>query len=209
MIGILGGSFDPVHAGHLRIALEIMHGLQCTSVHLIPSALPPHREPAVASAAERLAMLRLAVTEIDSFIVDDREITRGGTSYTIDTLESLRSEYAGQSLCLMMGMDAYCGLPGWHRWREIPEWSHIAVAHRPGALPSFGSELEAFTSRSRTMDARELYDNSAGRVIFQEVTQLDISSSAIREMIAMGKSPRFLMPDKVVDYIEKKGVYRS
>jgi len=208
MIGILGGSFDPVHAGHLRIALEIMQGLQCTRVHLIPGALPPHRDPAVATVAERLAMLRLAVTGVDGFIVDDREIKRGGTSYTIDTLESLRNEYAGQPLCLMMGMDAYCGLPGWYRWREILELSHIAVAHRPGALPSFDGELETFTVKYRTMDVHELGADSAGRIIFQEVTQLDISSSAIREMIAHGKSPRFLMPDKVADYIEKEGVYR-
>jgi len=178
-------------------------------VHLIASAFPPHRQPPVAMATERLRMLQLAASEIEGFIVDDREITRGGTSYTFDTLESMRSEYPEHSLCLFMGMDAFCGFSSWHRWQEIIELSHIAVAHRPGVLPEFENELVLLLGEHLTSDVRELHENVAGRIILQEVTQLDISSSGIRDMIAQGRSPRFLLPDRVADYIDKQGVYKT
>lgn len=130
--GIFGGSFDPVHLGHLRTAFELCTALGLGEVRLVPSARPPHRSPAVAPAALRLQMLTSAVAGVPGLVVDDREHHRGGPSWTVDTLQSFRDEAPDRALCLIVGMDAFLGLPGWHRWSHIFELAHVVVACRPG-----------------------------------------------------------------------------
>lgn len=131
-IGIFGGMFDPIHYGHLRTAFELLQSLDLEEVRFIPCGDPPHRADTFADAAFRLHMVRLATMAEPGFTVDDRELRRQGPSYSVDTLASLRGEFPGRSLCLITGMDAFLGLPGWHRWDEILDFAHIVVAHRPG-----------------------------------------------------------------------------
>ena len=131
-IGIFGGTFDPIHYGHLRTAFELLQTLQFAEVRFIPCGDPPHRGVTQASAALRLDMVRLATRKEPGFVVDERELQRDGPSYSIDTLVSLREEFPDRSLCLITGMDAFLGLSSWHRWDEIMNFAHIVVAHRPG-----------------------------------------------------------------------------
>lgn len=216
MIGILGGSFDPIHCGHLRLALEICEGLGLQQVRLIPSGVPPHRAPPVASALQRLEMLKAAIAAEPSLCVDEREIHRSGPSYTIDTLISLRAELGNTSLCLILGMDAFLGLDKWRRWREIIELTHIVVAHRPecdvqaGAAPKnsrISAELAQFLHKHKINDVRQLADKPGGAILYWPVTQLSIASSHIRSLIAAGNSPRYLVPDAVADTIKSQDIY--
>ncbi len=131
-IGLFGGTFDPIHYGHLRTAFELLQALKLSQVRFLPTGSPPHREVPMAEPVLRLQMVRAAVAAQSGFVVDDREIRRQGLSYSIDTLTELRADFPQHSLCLLLGMDAFLGLPTWHRWREIFELCHVVVAHRPG-----------------------------------------------------------------------------
>jgi nicotinate-nucleotide adenylyltransferase len=208
-IGIFGGTFDPVHTGHLRTAHELMTGLDLAEVRFIPSRLPPHRPPTVAPETLRLQMLEAALDGLPGFRVDDRELRRPGPSYMVDTLESVRAEVASQPLCLLLGLDAFRGVPAWHRWRELPELAHIVVARRPG----FAGEIDGEAGnllRSRVIDdPRALVTAPAGAVLMLNVTQLDISSSAIRRLVETGADPRFLVPDAVRELILKSHIYAN
>ncbi len=216
MIGILGGSFDPIHCGHLRIALELYEDLGLQQVRLIPSGLPPHRAPPVASPVQRLSMLKAALADVPGLCIDERELARGGPSYTIDTLTSLRAELGAVPLCLILGMDAFLRLNTWRRWHEIIKLAHIVVAHRPGydaqtskngagILPD--AELASVIAECRIASPQELANKPAGCILYWPVTQLDISSAHIRALVAAGKSPRYLMPDAVADTIKSQGIY--
>ncbi|MDH4021587.1 MAG: nicotinate-nucleotide adenylyltransferase [Gammaproteobacteria bacterium] len=208
-IGIFGGTFDPVHIGHLRTAHELLTSLELAEVRFIPSRLPPHRPPTVAPEALRLRMLEAALDGLPGFRVDDRELRRPGPSYMVDTLDSLRAEVGPQPLCLLLGLDAFLGLPAWHRWQELPELAHIVVARRPGISGEIGGEAgELLRSRAIT-DHRVLASVPAGRVLMREVTQLEISSSAIRGLVAEGGDPRFLVPDAVRELILKTHIYAN
>jgi nicotinate-nucleotide adenylyltransferase len=196
-IGIFGGTFDPVHYGHLRTAFELWQLLRLAEVRFLPSGNPPHREQPLASADLRLRMVRAAVAGEPAFTVDDREIRRSGVSYSVDTLAELRAEYPRRSLCLLLGMDAFLGLPHWHRWRELLELAHVVVAHRPGwKAPTLGPLGEVMVDRG-TGSIRELHERTAGRVYVHAVTQLEISSTELRQLIVAGQDPRYLVPDDV------------
>jgi nicotinate-nucleotide adenylyltransferase len=208
-IGIFGGTFDPIHVGHLRTAHELLTGLDLAEVRFIPSRIPPHRPPAVAPEALRLRMLEAALEGLPGFVVDSRELRRPGPSYMVDTLASLREEVGGRSLCLLLGLDAYLGLPTWHRWRELPELAHLVVARRPGAVQEISGEAGELLRARATADRRDLSRLPAGCVLLLDVTQLAISSSAIRSLVAAGGDPRFLVPDAVRDLIEKTHIYAS
>jgi nicotinate-nucleotide adenylyltransferase len=208
-IGIFGGTFDPVHIGHLRTAHELLTSLELAEVRFIPSRLPPHRPPTVAPEALRLRMLEAALDGLPGFRVDDRELRRPGLSYMVDTLSSLRAEVGPQPLCLLLGLDAFLGVPAWHRWRELPELAHIVVVRRPGIASEIDGEAgELLRSRAIT-DPRGLASASAGGVLMRDVTQLEISSSAIRELVAKGGDPRFLVPDAVRELILKTHIYAN
>lgn len=196
-IGVFGGTFDPVHYGHLRTAFELWQLLHLAEVRFLPTGNPPHRDPPLAGAALRLRMVRAAVAGLPAFTVDDREIRRSGVSYSVDTLAELRAEYPRRSLCLLLGMDAFLGLPHWHRWRELLELAHIVVAHRPGwKVPTMGPLGEVMVDHG-TGSIRELHERTAGRIYVHAVTQLEISSTELRQLIVSGLDPRYLVPDEV------------
>ncbi len=213
MIGIFGGTFDPVHFGHLRPALELFEILGLEELRLVPAGTPPHRRPPRANSAQRLQMLRLAIAGQPGFVLDEREIERSGPSYMVDTLAELRSELGGQRpLCLLLGMDAFLGLTSWHRWEEIPRLAHLVVSHRPGWLPEHlddhGGPLAELADGSMVEEPRRLADAPGGYIFMHPVTQLDISSTRIRALIRNGRNPRYLLPDGVWNHIREQGLYQ-
>lgn len=173
----------------------------------MPCRVPPHDKAPLASVELRLAMLAAAVAATPGFVVDERELQRAGPSYSVDTLASLRDEFPERSLCLIVGMDAFAGLTSWHRWEELLSLAHIVVAHRPGIAPPDTDVLNRLLERCRTRDPAHLESTMAGRIILHTVTQLDISSSGIRDGVARGESPRYLLPDPVADMIAASGCY--
>ncbi|MEA5445658.1 nicotinate-nucleotide adenylyltransferase [Gammaproteobacteria bacterium AB-CW1] len=209
-IGLFGGTFDPIHHGHLRPALELYEILGLAEVRLLPCADPPHRGRPLAPAPFRLEMAQAAVHDQPGLVVDDREMRRPGPSYTRDTLESFRAEFGEhRSLLLILGSDAFLGLPKWHRWEGLLELAHIVVAHRPGWALKPGAVLGDVMARRETDNAEDLHRLPAGRIYRQQVTQLEISSTTIREILDRGGSVRYLTPDPVVRMVEGSPHYFS
>jgi nicotinate-nucleotide adenylyltransferase len=214
-IGILGGAFDPIHFGHLRLAQELTDALSLKEVRFIPTASPPHRPQPQTPAADRLAMVQLAIEGNPLFCCDEREIRRYNEqqqpSYSIDTLLSLNQEIGEQTaLCLLLGGDAFLGLPSWHRWQELLDYCHIVVAHRPHAAlqpDTLPEPLKTLWEQSGTLKVEDLGRNKSGRIFTQPITALDISATKIREDLKQGKSPRYLLPDAVIDYIRTQKLY--
>lgn len=210
-IGILGGTFDPIHFGHLRLAEEMAGQLALDEVRFMPAARPWHRQAPGASPAQRLEMTRLGIAGNPRFVLDGREVSRDAPGRTVETLLDLRTELgAEQPLCLLLGADAFLGLPSWHRWRELFSLAHVAVAHRPG----FALLAERMDAGLRTEIEGRMADAPAllrqlpgGKVAACAITQLDISATAIRAGLAAGRSPRYLLPDAVLDYIQTQHLY--
>jgi nicotinate-nucleotide adenylyltransferase len=206
-LGLFGGTFDPIHNGHLRTAFELLRALKLAEVRFMPTGNPPHRESTQADAEQRLALVRAAVAEQPGFTVDDREVRRTGLSYSVDTLTELRAEFPLRPLCLLLGMDAFLGLPNWHRWQEILELAHVVVAHRPGwKAPTQGPLGEAMVDRG-TGAIRDLHGSKAGKIYVHAVTQLEISSTELRQLIVAGGDPRYLVPDSVRGVLRELGCY--
>jgi nicotinate-nucleotide adenylyltransferase len=206
-IGVFGGTFDPIHYGHLRTAFEMLQALRFDEIRFIPCGDPPHRGETYAIAAHRLEMVKVAVAGQAGFVVDDRELQRDGPSYSIDTLMSLREEFPQRSLGLIVGMDAFLGLSRWHRWRDILDVAHIIVAHRPGwRAPDIGPLGDMLTDCG-THRIDDLHEQVHGCVHIHAVTQLEISSTEIRDLVEAGRDPRFLMPDAVRDVIAASKCY--
>jgi nicotinate-nucleotide adenylyltransferase len=208
-LGILGGTFDPIHHGHLRLAIEMAEALDLDEVRLVPLYLPPHREPPTAPPALRLRMLDAAVADTPPLRVDDRELRRARVSYTVETLAELRGDLPGRPLCLILGMDAFAGLEDWRRWREIIGLAHLAVAKRPGSALSPSSPIQDVIDRHGATDLSDVHRREAGCLLIRDVPALDISASAIRARIAAGRSPRHLLPDAVLELIERNSLYRK
>ena len=208
-MGIFGGTFDPIHYGHLRTAFEMLQALRFGEVRFMPCGNPPHRGRTYANAELRLQMVRVATAGQSGFVVDDRELTRDGPSYSVDTLDALRGDYPEKPLALIIGMDAFLGLPKWYHWREILQRAHVVVAHRPGwRAPDMGPLGELVADRG-THRIDDLHRTISGRIYIHDVTQLEISSTEIRELVAGGRDPRFLMPDRVSDVIRSSGCYAA
>ena len=206
-MGVFGGTFDPVHYGHLRTAFELFQALALAEIRFLPAGNPPHRERPVASTEVRLAMVAAAIAGARGFVLDDRETRRSGPSYTVETLEYLRGEFPDRSLCLLIGMDAFLGLPKWHQWRDILSLAHVVVAHRPGwRAPTQGPLGELLVDRGTGL-VRDLHEDKAGRILIHAVTQLEISSTEVRQLIEAGRDPRYLMPDGVRQIIMDTGCY--
>lgn len=209
MIGVLGGTFDPIHYGHLRPAAEASRRLGLDLLRVIPASDPPHRHRPVARAEQRLRMVELAIPEFPGFIADDRELRRAGPSYTVPTLESLRAEIGDMPLCLLLGVDAFLGLHTWHQWTRLPELAHLVVLSRPGWPLPLPEALPEW-ARARLDDVAALRTLPAGRLVLLEGASLDISATRIRDMIARGESPPAdWLPAPVWSYIRSHGIYRS
>ena len=215
-LGVLGGTFDPIHTGHLRLAEEAREALGLGGVRLIPAGQPPHRGEPGSTAEDRLAMARLAAAGNPGFSVDDGEVRARHKSYTVPTLERLRAEIGPQRpLVLILGADAFAGLPTWHRWTDLFVLAHIAVANRPGYAPhgrrwpaTLSPELDAACAGRHTADPAELRHTPAGRVVPFDMTPLAISASLIRDLVRNGHSARYLLPESVLDYIAAHHLYR-
>lgn len=211
-IGILGGTFNPIHFGHLRMAQELADALNLDTVRFIPAANPPHKDAPNISAEQRAAMVRLAIANNHRFIFDDRELHRAGASYSLDTLLSLREELGREiSITLFMGSDAFTKFDTWHRWQEIISHCHIALVQRPqlrGHEHQLSKTLETFLHNHYSENSDDLHQQAAGFITMRQITALDISSTAIRQALMDGNSVRYLMPDNVIEYLQQHKLYR-
>lgn len=210
MIGIFGGTFDPVHFGHLRPALEIKQALGLREMRLVPAFQPPHRPTPKANPGQRLTMLRAAVGSEPDLLVDIREMQREGESFMVDTLASLRAELGDEPLCLALGVDAFLKLDGWHQWHRVLELAHIVVMQRPGwalDITAASPELQQLWQDRQVDSGDALNQHPAGKIIVQTVTPLDIASTQVRALVEAGNSPRYLVPDAVWNLIRMHGLY--
>ena len=207
-LAILGGTFDPVHLGHLCVAWEASELIDA-EVQLVPASVPPHRPPPIASVEQRVAMLRVALAGQDRLGLDLRELGRAGPSYTVDTLAELRAEHGKRPLVLLVGGDAFAGLTSWHRWPELFELAHVGVLSRPGDPPAWPEALRAVVDGRRVGAVDALHTRPAGCVMLLDVTPLAISATRIRDLLAEGRLPRYLLPDGLFGEPELLAAYRS
>ncbi|MEP6899840.1 MAG: nicotinate-nucleotide adenylyltransferase [Rhodanobacter sp.] len=205
---IFGGTFDPVHLGHLNAAWEAAELLDA-EVCLMPTSIPPHRPSPVASASERVALLRAALRDQSRLLLDTRELDRNGPSYTVDTLLELRAEQGDRPLVLLVGADAFAGLASWHRWRELFDLAHIAVLDRPGEQGPLPRALQRETAARWVDSPTALQSMPAGRIVALAVTPLEISATRIRELLAVGREPRYQLPAGLFDQSALLSPYRK
>ncbi len=211
-IGINGGTFDPIHFGHLRPALEVLEALQLDEMRFIPAYQPVHRGAPSVDASHRVRMVELAIAPEPRFVLDRREIDRGGPSYMVETLQSLRNDFPGAELVLMMGADAIAAFTHWHRWQAILKLANIVVTRRPGAENRLPDALAPYRQNwhlEKVGDPPLRFEAPAGKIGFLPVTQLDISATDIRARLAAGRSIRYLTPEAVVEYIDTHQLYRK
>ncbi len=213
-IGILGGTFDPIHHGHLRLAQEALEQYGLGAVLFIPGGTPPHRDAPLASAQQRLDMVRLALQGNPAFILDEREVHRSDPCYTVDTLTALRAEIGSQHpLCLLLGGDAFLLLHTWHEWKRLFELAHIVVMQRAGGRPLGNAINEADAALRSEYHARlapaprALLDSPAGAILVADMPALEISATDIRRRCSEQKDVRYLLPDAVANYIQSHHLY--
>ena len=208
MIGILGGTFDPIHYGHLRTALDVQQCLALDEVRFIPCGEPAHRNKPIAEPLQRLAMVRAAIAGQDKFTLDDREIQRNGPSYMVDTLTSLKNDFKSESLCLILGADAFNGLEQWYQWQKIFDLANIVVMQRSerSAQIELNKRLLSLL-KGRFVDADNFKTKQNGAICFVPVTQLDISATKIRAQWQQNKDLQFLLPDSVITLIQQQNIY--
>src|SRR3569832_1943278 len=209
MIGLLGGTFDPIHFGHLRPAMDLLDELGLDHVRLIPCGVPPHRAAPRAHAELRRTMLRLAVSGEPRLRVDVRELRRPGPSFMVDTVLSLREALGDTPLALIIGMDALNGLATWRRWRELVDLCLFFVLVWLGGFVLVLGVFVVLVVARRVYEVADLRARAAGGFLFLCVTQLDISASRIRALVGAGKSPRYLLPEAVQDYLRAAQLYRD
>ena len=210
MIGFLGGTFDPIHNGHLHAATSAVTALDLERVNLVLAARPKHRAQPFASIEHRWAMLELAVTGNERLRADDREIRRGTATYTVETLEEVRAQCGAHApLVWLLGWDAYRGLPTWHRWRDLAKLAHLAVLQRPGDDAQLDDTMREFTAAHRASDVASLRLEPAGRVAFVEAPMLSVSSTDIRMRLQRGETVEQLLPSAVSTYIKEHQLYRG
>jgi nicotinate-nucleotide adenylyltransferase len=203
-LGILGGTFDPVHNGHLRLAIEMRELLGLSEVKLVPALNPRLRDAPSIDAENRLRMLHAAVAGAGDLQVDDRELQRQGPSYTVDTLRSFREEFVDNPICLIVGMDAFVRFDQWHEWEALPELAHIAVAQRPGTAPPETGAVARLLETRKNDDPATLREDAAGRIIVCGIPGLDISATRIRALLGEGRSVRYLVPAPVHEILQEE-----
>ncbi|MEM7377796.1 MAG: nicotinate-nucleotide adenylyltransferase [Pseudomonadota bacterium] len=203
-IGVLGGTFDPIHVGHLRPSLDVCRALTLDEVRFVPCHLTPHRPQPERPSAVRADMVALAVGEVPEFVLDDRELRRDVPSYTVDTLSAMRAEWPDAELYFLLGVDSLNGLNRWHRWTELLELAHLALMRRPGhALNAFASGLLA----EHGLAASDARGRPAGGIVTVDTTALDVSSTALRTLLAAGHDPKYLVPDGVREFLLNRTDY--
>lgn len=208
-IGILGGTFDPIHYGHLRSALDAQIQLELDEVRFIPCHIPPHKQTdAISSSEQRSSMTQLAISDQPSFTLDTRELEKNAPSYTYETLQSLREEHPDSALFFIMGMDSLLTLHTWHRWQELLTLSHLVVTKRPGNQIKTANQQVAEVLASRTQTNFSTQEKQ-GSIYILETLELEISSTDIRNLVGLNQSIRYLLPDAVVDYIHSQQLYRG
>lgn len=207
-IGFLGGTFDPIHFGHLRPALEIQQALDLQALYLMPNYIAPHKSKSLASAQQRIDMVQLAIQDTPTLQLTTQELLRPSRSYTIDTLKLLRQQYPETPLCFIMGMDSLIQFDSWYRYQEILSYCHLVVSHRPGWEPQFNSVVSELLRKHQISDPAQLHQFLSGHIYFQSTTQLAISSSEIRDLLATNKSINFLTPQPVCAYIKEQRCYK-
>lgn len=195
MIGIFGGTFDPIHYGHIEPALSVKQALNLEQIRFIPNSIPPHRASPWLSAEQRLSLLRCALKQYPDSVVDLRELNRDGPSYMVDTLTSITSDFPGKNICLIIGMDAFFGIDRWHQWQGLFDLCHLIVTTRPGfhsdtLAENVNNDNLQFLTKRMTQDAKMLHQHKAGKILLQAVPQLDISSSQIRADLQNGEDVR-------------------
>lgn len=211
-IGILGGTFDPIHFGHLRLAEDMLEQANLQQIRFIPTGTPPHRDSPQVSAQQRSAMVKLAIADQPAFVLDEREVKRAAKCYTVDTLRELRAELGeAQPLCLLMGGDAFLELHTWHEWEQLFELAHVVVGYRPGftleeRIESATAELRKHY-RERLCAAEAMSQNPCGGVAELAIPKLEISATDIRRRVAEGRTIRYLLPNAVADYIHQHHLY--
>jgi len=204
MIGIFGGTFDPIHIGHLRTAIELRDSLGLDHIKLLPCHLPAHRDRPGATSEQRIAMLELAVEGLDTLVIDKREAERESPSYSVDTLASFRAELPNTKLLFCMGMDSFSSFTEWYRWEAILEIAHLVVVERPGSeLSAASAELLDSRSCASVTDLSQL----AGSILLQSVAQFDVSATRIRELVSQKRDIDYLLPEAVGRYVEEQGLY--
>lgn len=212
LVGIFGGTFNPIHFGHLRMAQELADGLGMDEVKFIPSANPPHKDSVTVSAEHRAAMVEIAIADNPLFTLDQCELEREGASYTIDTLINLRHALGKETaLCLMMGSDAFVNLNTWHRWHELLDYAHIILVQRPNPTQpqaQLNEELQTLMHDHYTEQVSDLSNKSAGLINMQTISAHDISATNIRSLLKNSQSVRYLLPSEVTEYIQQHQLYQ-
>ncbi|MCW8995351.1 MAG: nicotinate-nucleotide adenylyltransferase [Psychromonas sp.] len=207
-IGFLGGTFDPIHFGHLRPALEISEALALKKLFLMPNHIAPLKLRSHCSARQRCEMVQLAIAQQPGIALDTRELNRDKTSYTIDTLKELKTLYPTTPICFIMGMDSLIHFDNWFKWPEILNYCHLIISQRPQWNGNFNDTIQELVERCKTSNKQDLHNLQCGKIYFQDTSQLDISSTKIRQLLQKNLSIDYLVPEVVNDYIKKHQLYR-
>ncbi|KPU83438.1 nicotinate-nucleotide adenylyltransferase [Psychromonas sp. PRT-SC03] len=208
-MGFLGGTFDPIHFGHLRPALEICENLNLKELFLLPNHIAPHKVLTHCNAEQRSTMVRLSIKKQEKLSIDTRELNRAQASYTIDTLKELKQDHPHTPICFIMGMDSLLIFDTWYQWQDILNYCHLIVSHRPGYKCDFNDEIKALLDEKKTENKEDLHYFQAGKIYFQSTTQLAISSSQIRTALQQQQSVDYLLPDAVITYIQAQQLYKN
>ncbi len=208
-IGFLGGTFDPIHFGHLRPALEISEALSLQQLFLMPNHIAPHKSASHATAKQRSEMVKLAIQHQARIEMDTRELNRAKPSYTIDTLKELKALYPSTPICFIMGMDSLISFDTWFQWQEILNYCHLIISQRPRWHCQFNSAVQEVVDRCKTTNKQELHNLQSGKIYFQTTSQLDISSTEIRQLLNKKISIDYLVPEAVNDYIKEHKLYEA
>ena len=211
-VGLFGGTFDPIHIGHLNTAIRLKEKFQLKEMRLILCARPPHRSAPVCSVVDRKKMLSLAVSEkkYQDLIIDDIECKRTGLSYTLDTVSELRNQIGSEvPMYVCLGMDSFLSINTWNHWKDLVSMTHIIVAKRPGSEPPKSGEVYDFIKKYRSINLQNLSNAPSGNIFLAEMIPMSISSTAIRKAIFEKDYPYKFLPKKVIKYIKENELYKK